>query len=77
MSTIELLTLRKTLDDLLKKGYICLSTSEATAPILFVKKPGGGLRFYYDYRALNAITKYNRYPLPLITETLRNLTGAK
>ena len=51
--------------------------SEATAPVLFVKKPGGGLRFYYDYRALNAITKYDRYPLSLITETLRNLTGAK
>jgi hypothetical protein len=49
MSTIELLTLRKTLDDLLKKGYIRPSTSEAAAPVLFIKKPGGGLRFYYDY----------------------------
>jgi hypothetical protein len=77
MSTIELLTLYKTLDDLLKKGYIRPSTSEATALILFIKKPSGGLRFYYDYRILNVIIKYNRYPLPLITETLRNLTGAK
>jgi hypothetical protein len=69
--------LRKTLDDLLKKGYIRPSTSEAIAPILFIKKPGGGLRFYYDYRVLNAIIKYDRYPLPLIIETLRNLIEAK
>jgi hypothetical protein len=69
--------LRKTLDDLLKKGYIRPSISEATAPILFIKKPGRGLRFYYDYRVLNTIIKYDRYPLPLIIETLRNLIGAK
>jgi len=48
--------LYKALDDLLDKGYICLSNSEAAAPILFIKKPSGGLRFCYDYRALNAIT---------------------
>ena len=77
MSKGELLVLRKTLDDLLEKGYIRASTSEAAAPVLFAKKPGGGLRFCCDFRALNAITKHDRYPLPLIPETLRNLTEAK
>jgi len=77
MSKEELLVLRKSLDDLLDKGYIRATTSEAAAPVLFVRKPGGGLRFCCDYRALNAITKHDRYPLPLIMETLRNLTGAK
>ena len=77
MSKEELLVLRKTLDELLKKGFIRSSTSEAAAPVLFVRKAGGGLRFCCDYRALNAITKADRYPLPLIPETLRNLTGAK
>ena len=77
MSKEELLVLRKSLDDLLKKGYIRPSTSEAAAPVLFVRKPGGGLRFCYDYRALNAMSKQDRYPLPLILETLRNLTGAR
>jgi hypothetical protein len=76
MSKDELLVLRKTLDDLLAKGYIRSSHSEAAAPVLFARKPGGGLRFCCDYRALNAITKADRYPLPLISETLRNLTGA-
>ena len=76
MSKEELLVLRKSLDELLKKGYIRPSTSEAAAPVLFVRKPGGGLRFCCDYRALNAITKPDRYPLPLIPETLRILTGS-
>ena len=44
---------------------------------MFVKKPGGGLRFCVDYRGLNAITIKNRYPLPLITETLNRLSRAK
>jgi hypothetical protein len=77
MSKEELLVLRKSLDELLKKGYIRPSNSEAAAPVLFVRKPGRGLRFYCDYRALNAMSKQDRYPLPLIPETLRNLTGAR
>ena len=72
----ELLVLRKTLNDLLDKGFIRVSNSPAAAPILFVKKPGGGLRFCVDYRALNAITKKDRYPLPLINDTLERISGA-
>jgi transposase InsO family protein len=77
MSREELLVLRKTLNDLLEKGYIRASASPAAAPVLFVKKPGGGLRFCCDYRALNMITKKDRYPLPLISETLRTLAKAQ
>lgn len=76
MSKEELLVLRKSLDELLANGYIRLAKLEAASPVLFVRKPGGRLRFYYNFQALNAITKHNRYPLPLIPETLRNLTGA-
>jgi hypothetical protein len=42
-----------------------------------MKKPGGGLRVYVDYRALNAITVKDRYPLPLIRESLNQLKGMK
>jgi hypothetical protein len=69
--------LKKYLDDNLKKGFISPSTSQAASPVLFVKKPGGGLRFCVDYRALNAITVKDRYPLPLVTETLARLSKAK
>ena len=70
MSKDELLVLRKTLSDYLSKGFIRVSNSPAAAPVLFAKKPGGGLRFCVDYRALNRLTRKDRYPLPLIQETL-------
>lgn len=77
MSEDELLVLRKFLDENLTKGFIRASKSPAASPVLFAKKPGGGLRFCVDYRALNAITIKNRYPLPLIQETLARLSRAK
>jgi hypothetical protein len=77
MSKEELLVLRKALNELLAKGFIRLSTSQAGAPVLFIRKANRGLRFCCDYRALNAVTKEDRYPLPLISDTLRNLAGAK
>ena len=77
MSRDELLVLRKTLTELLDKQFIRVSNSPAAAPVLFVRKPGGGLRFCVDYRGLNRITRKDRYPLPLIYETLRNIRRAK
>jgi hypothetical protein len=77
MSKEELLVLRKTLLELLNKNFIKASNSSAAIPILFVKKPGGGLRFCVDYRKLNEITRKDRYPLLLITETLRSFARAK
>lgn len=77
MSVDELKVLRKFLKEHLDKGFIRASTSPAASPVLFAKKPGGGLRLCVDYRALNAITIKNRYPLPLIQETLSRLSQAK
>ncbi|KAK1912987.1 hypothetical protein P3342_004923 [Pyrenophora teres f. teres] len=57
--------------------FIRVSSSPASSPVLFAKKPGGGLRLCIDYRALNAITRKDRYPLPLIRETLNNISKAK
>jgi hypothetical protein len=77
MSREELLVLRRTLHELLDQGFIRVSSSSASSPVLFARKPGGGLRFCVDYRALNALTKKDRYPLPLIQETLRQIGSAK
>jgi len=62
---------------MLKKGFIRPSTSPLTLPYILVKKLGGGLRFYVDYRALNAIIIKNRYPIPRIRKTLDYLYKAK
>jgi hypothetical protein len=77
MSREELLVLKKTLTDLLDKGWIRASSLAAGAPVLFVKKPGKGLRFCVNYRALNAIISQDRYPFPLIREILKGLAKAR
>jgi hypothetical protein len=77
MSQDELKVLRKYLEDNLLKGFIRASSSLVASPVIFVKKPRGGLRFCVDYRALNAVTVKNRYLIPLIQETLSRLSKAK
>ena len=77
MSRDELVVFRKTLTGLLDKQFIRVSNSLVVALVLFVRKPGGSLRFCVDYRALNRILRKDRYPLPLIHETLRTIGRAK
>ena len=76
MSREELEVLKKYLTENLNKDFIQASSSPAAAPVLFVKKPEGGLCFCVDYRALNTITIKNYYPLPLIWEMLDQLCKA-
>ena len=77
MSGHKLKQVKKYLDEHLKKGFIIPSKAPFASPILFAEKPNGGLRFCVDYRKLNAITKRNRYPIPLIDEVLARIQGCK
>ena len=63
--------------DNLVKGFIEPSQAPFASPILFAKKPNGGLRFCIDYCKLNNITRKDRYPLPLLDETLARMNRAK
>ncbi|GLB44698.1 putative retrotransposable element tf2 155 kda protein type 1-like [Lyophyllum shimeji] len=65
------------LEENLKSGRIRPSKSPMASPVFFIKKKDGSLRLVQDYRALNAITVKNRYPLPLISELINNLRGAR
>src|SRR6266536_5875721 len=47
------------------------------SPFFFVKKKDGKLRPVQDYRKLNKITVKNVYPLPLISDLLNQLRGAR
>jgi len=70
-------TLKELLDQMLREGQIRPSTSPWSSPVLLVKKSDGSWRFCVDYRALNAATKKNSYPLPDITTCLDQLHGAR
>jgi hypothetical protein len=73
----ELKVIRKWLNDNLDKGFIRESRARCAAPLLLAAKPNGGVRICQDYRGLNNVTIKNRYPLPLIRETLDALSHAK
>ena len=76
-STQELQEVKRFLEENLHRGFIEPSQAPFASPVLFVKKPNGGLRFCVDYRKLNNLIKKDRYPLPLINETLARLSRAK
>ena len=76
LSESELKVLRAYIEKHLANGFIRPSKSPAGAPILFVKKKDGSLRLCVDYRGLNQLTIKNRYPLPLIGESLDRLSRA-
>ena len=40
-------------------------------------KKDGSVRFCIDYRKVNAVTRRDAYPLPLMDDTLDTLAGAK
>lgn len=45
--------------------------------MVLVKKKSGGYRFCADYRALNAITRKDAFPMPRIDDMLDQLGGKK
>lgn len=77
LSPDEQTVLKEYLTENLNRAWITPSTAEYASPILFVKKPNGGIRLCVDYRGLNSVTKKNQYPLPLIDETIAKVVKAK
>ncbi len=77
LSSVELETLKTYIETYLKTRFIRPFKSPAGAPIFFDKKPDGSLHLCVDYLGLNNLTIKNRYPLPLIGESLDRLGRAK
>ena len=69
------------IDDMLKKDIIEPSMSPWSSSIVLVQKKSKDgtikYRFCVDYRALNAVTKPDAYPIPNITDTLDSLGHSK
>jgi hypothetical protein len=78
MNTEELEASYKYMIENLNKGFIAPSLASFASPILIARNPSSGkLCFCVDYWKLNAITKKNRYSIPLVDELMDCLAGAK
>ncbi|SCO92402.1 uncharacterized protein FRV6_16530 [Fusarium oxysporum] len=74
----ELLVLHKTLMGLLEKRFIRASYSPAAAPVLFVRKPGGGIqeeKVCSDTSTDKKLTKQRARRLSRFSEAAANVTG--
>lgn len=62
---------------LLHKDIIEPSQSAWAAPLVPIRKKNGRLRICVDYRALNAVTKKDSFPLPYISDAVSQFNNNK
>jgi len=77
LSLVEQKELDSFLEENLCTGRIRPFKSPMAALVFFIKKKDGSLRLVQDYQALNSMTVKNKYPLPLISELILQLRGAR
>ena len=65
----------KNLEAMLKAGVIQPSSSPWCSASVLVRKKCGGVRWCQDFRKLNAMTKKDSFPLPLISSCYDSLQG--
>lgn len=64
-------------DKMLRDDIIERSNSNWSSPVLMILKPNKTYRFCLDLRKVNAVTKKDAYPLPLIGSILDKLRLAR
>jgi len=72
----EMTALKEYITDSLKRGTLQRSEALDACSFFFINKKDGKLHPVQDYRPLNAITRKNAAPIPLIPELIDKLLGA-
>src|SRR5207245_10983137 len=75
--TPDELELKDCIEDGLTRGTLRRSEAPNACSFCFIDKKDGKLRPVQDYRPLNAITRKNVAPIPLIPELINKLLGAR
>jgi len=73
LGPLETKAMDEELEKLLASGAIEPCRSPWSAPVVMIKKKNGTYRMCIDYRALNAVTKKESFPLPLIQDIFDQL----
>ncbi|RWS11809.1 Retrovirus-related Pol polyprotein-like protein, partial [Leptotrombidium deliense] len=87
MSKLHEELLKQTINDLLEIGVLRHSNSNWAAAAFLVKKPHlpenfdirdkKNYRLVVDYRGMNAVTKSDLFPIPIVQSALEKLAGCK
>ncbi|KAI8513398.1 hypothetical protein Bbelb_100370 [Branchiostoma belcheri] len=69
--------MREELHKMEEMGVIQPSNSEWTSPVVLFPIKDGSIRFCVDFRKVNAVSRFDAYPMPRIDEMLDKLGKAK
>ncbi len=68
---------KRQIEKMVEQGIVDESQDPWSSPVVLVRKKDNTWRFSIDYRAVNACTAKDAYPLPRIDDSIDHLSGAR